>query len=176
MKVGICLGLSAGVALLAATGCAQTQQSIVRGQSPVVHAGGEFDGPVIGSAPGYGEHSHASSKHHDFKILDNHHSAMYGFDDGAYDCREQCYANHHKRVYDVGGSSMGCPACNGGMNCPAGGCPHCGCGCDHGCPRHYHTYQYKWPQNLVYPPPVVPAGMVQYPYYTLRGPSDFFMK
>jgi hypothetical protein len=83
-----------------------------------------------------------------------------------------------QRVYEVGGhgNGAGCPACNGGMNCPDGGCPHCGCGCDHGCPDHYTTYSYKWPRNLVYPPPVLPAGMVQYPYYTLKGPSDFFMK
>ena len=26
----------------------------------------------------------------------------------------------------------------------------------------------------VYPPPQVPGGAVMYPYYTLKGPSDFF--
>ena len=43
-------------------------------------------------------------------------------------------------------------------------------------PQHVQTYQYDWPQNMVYPTQSVPAGMVQYPYYTLRGPTDFFMK
>ena len=42
-------------------------------------------------------------------------------------------------------------------------------------PQHYQTYQSDWPQNMVYPQQV-PSGMVQYPYYTLRGPTDFFMK
>ena len=41
---------------------------------------------------------------------------------------------------------------------------------------HYHTYRYKQPQGLVYPAPNQPAGAVTYPYYTHKGPSDFFMK
>jgi len=54
-------------------------------------------------------------------------------------------------------------------------------GWDHGGHRHpgqyhYHTYRYKQPQCLVYPAPNQPAGAVTYPYYTHKGPSDFFMK
>lgn len=181
MNVGICLGLSAGIAVCVASGCSQTQPSIVRGQSPVVpsavmQASGEYGGPIIGSAPGYAEQPHFKSHHRDFGVLNRHHSPIYGFDEGAYDGKEQFYANHQKHVYDVGGDASGCPACNGGMSCPAGGCPHCGFGCGHGCPKHVHSYQYNWPRNQVYPSPVLPAGMVQYPYYTLRGPTDFFMK
>lgn len=183
MKFGISLAVSAGIALLLATGCSQTQQSIVRGQSPVVQPSGVYDGPIIGTAPGYGERPHVKSHTHDFKILHqngkplaDHHGPDYGYDDGAYDGREQFYPNHHKHVYDVGGAEVGCPACNGGLSCPPSGCPHCGYGCGHHCPKHVHSYQYNWPQNLVYPSPVLPAGMVQYPYYTLRGPTDFFMK
>lgn len=41
---------------------------------------------------------------------------------------------------------------------------------------HYHTYRYKQPCDLVYPAPNQPAGVVTYPYYTHKGPSDFFMK
>lgn len=181
MKLGICLGLSAGVALLAATGCAQTQ-NVVRGQSPAVQTSGDVEGPIVGTAPGYGEKPHFKNSPHDFKPYARHYNHTLGFDDGAYDGKEQFYANHRKHVYDVGGGS-GCPACDGGMSCPPGGCPYCGCGCDSGCPHHYQTYSYNgcfghggWPRNLVYPPPVLPAGMVQYPYYTLRGPTDFFMK
>lgn len=43
-------------------------------------------------------------------------------------------------------------------------------------PRHHHTYDYKAPQNLSYPPATQQAPVVQYPYYTVKGPSDFFMK
>ncbi|MEX0718062.1 MAG: hypothetical protein WD066_15825 [Planctomycetaceae bacterium] len=40
--------------------------------------------------------------------------------------------------------------------------------------RTFHTYHH--PTDLRYPSPHVPAAIVQYPYYTNRGPTDFFMK
>ncbi len=42
--------------------------------------------------------------------------------------------------------------------------------------RHYHTFEYKAPEGLRYPPANQPPAVVQYPYYTLRGPTDFFQK
>lgn len=53
-----------------------------------------------------------------------------------------------------------------------GVCRHCrGCGCC--CCRPYRV-----PKNLRYPPageiPGVSSGIVQYPYYTCKGPDDFF--
>ncbi len=52
---------------------------------------------------------------------------------------------------------------------------------DHGGRRHrgiynYHTYSYHEPKGLVYPAPNQPGGVVTYPYYTHKGPSDFFWK
>ncbi len=52
---------------------------------------------------------------------------------------------------------------------------------DHGGRRHkgqyhYHTYSYKQPCKPVYPQPNQPGGAVTYPYYTHKGPSDFFWK
>ena len=41
-------------------------------------------------------------------------------------------------------------------------------------PKHHFSYSYQRPSNLQYPPPQVPGGVVVYPYYTLKGPSDFF--
>jgi len=41
---------------------------------------------------------------------------------------------------------------------------------------HYHTFEYDVPDNLSYPPANQPPAIVQYPYYTLRGPTDFFQK
>lgn len=61
-----------------------------------------------------------------------------------------------------------------GGACPDGG-SHNGQG-GLGCPPHKHWYRYEEPQNLVYPPANQPAPIVQYPYYTMRGPTDFFMK
>ena len=43
-------------------------------------------------------------------------------------------------------------------------------------PTHHHTWDYKAPQNLSYPDPNQPPGIVQYPYYTVKGPTDFFFK
>lgn len=78
-------------------------------------------------------------------------------------------------------STSGFPGYDASMNCPSGPCGYgggcgvgCGHGCGHGCPHHYHSYAYTRPHNLVYPPPQSPAGAVVYPYYTHKGPSDFF--
>ncbi|MEO1996375.1 MAG: hypothetical protein ABGZ17_13990 [Planctomycetaceae bacterium] len=43
-------------------------------------------------------------------------------------------------------------------------------------PKHRHYYTYDAPQNLVYPPKNTPPAVVQYPYYTVKGPTDFFYK
>jgi hypothetical protein len=43
-------------------------------------------------------------------------------------------------------------------------------------PTHYHWFSYEQPRNLVYPPANTPAAVVQYPYYTLKGPDDFFLQ
>ena len=96
------------------------------------------------------------------------------------------------------GAYEDCPQCYG--QCPPGGCPVCfgvpGLPCLPGCglflghhrrgglfvPQHIHRYSYDQPQNLLYPPgsdPRVPGRMgpmpvVQYPYYTTKGPDDYF--
>ena len=78
----------------------------------------------------------------------------------------------------------------GGYGCPTGDCHAYGGGfgggyCDQPWmhdggygygkyPNHRHSYSYKRPKNLVYPPANTPAAVVQYPYYTTKGPSDFF--
>ncbi|QDT81236.1 hypothetical protein Mal35_47160 [Gimesia maris] len=42
-------------------------------------------------------------------------------------------------------------------------------------PKHYQTYKYV-PPATVYPQQNQPLGIVQYPYYTHKGPDDFFLK
>ncbi|WP_417851471.1 hypothetical protein [Thalassoglobus sp.] len=50
-------------------------------------------------------------------------------------------------------------------------------GCDLNCyPRHNYTYGYQRPKHLVYPQQNATGGAVVYPYYTHKGPSDFFRK
>ena len=75
--------------------------------------------------------------------------------------------------YGPGGNGMNCPPAH---NHPNGAeCPMCAPDNFHG-PTHHHTYDYRQPSNLTYPPQNQPAGTVVYPYYTHKGPSDFFMK
>jgi hypothetical protein len=147
--------------------------TIIRGQGP------EFDGPIIGSAPGYGQFTKGHHPKHDFVNRPGVYNNNFGFDDHRYAGGTGAYSafkgGHH------GDSSCDYSECDNG--CPPGGHGHCrsphivggGFG-GHGFPHHRQTYSYDWPQNPVYPPPVLPAGFVQYPYYTLRGPTDFFMK
>lgn len=74
----------------------------------------------------------------------------------------------------AGGS---CPPQYGGM-CPHGlgtGCPSCGLGrAPDWYPKHHFSYSYSVPRNLTYPEQNAVGGAIVYPYYTHRGPSDFF--
>lgn len=81
-------------------------------------------------------------------------------------------------------------ACDSGMcqngNCESGACQNGRCGrggfgpdrclnlpC-HPVHRNFHTYDA--PSGLTYPQQDTPPATYQYPYYTTRGPTDFFMK
>lgn len=81
-------------------------------------------------------------------------------------------------MYYDGPAGSGCESrqCQPGHNHPNGAqCPQCAPK-NFWVPKHHHTYSYKQPQNLSYPAQNQPAGVVVYPYYTCKGPSDFFMK
>jgi len=43
-------------------------------------------------------------------------------------------------------------------------------------PTHHHTSTYKAPRDLKYPSQNQPPAVYQYPYYTVKGPTDFFYK
>ncbi len=69
-----------------------------------------------------------------------------------------------------------CPPQAGGGMCPHGlhgGCRTCGRAPDW-YPRHHKTYSYSVPSDLSYPAQNAVGGAVVYPYYTHKGPSDFF--
>ena len=64
----------------------------------------------------------------------------------------------------------------GGHGCP--GC--CSAAGQHNLlamPKH-HVFSHgnNQPKDLVYPPANQPGAVVQYPYYTVKGPTDFFME
>jgi hypothetical protein len=113
-------------------------------------------------------------------------------------------AGHHPAAY-ANGHHGGHPAMLPGGGPPFGGCPTVGCPPGHGGfgghpghgPAQYGEWTpvgsgwdggwggggiddggpiYETPRKLSYPPAHVPPSFVQYPYYTLKGPSDFFMQ
>lgn len=73
---------------------------------------------------------------------------------------------HRASMATGGHNPQNCPVCQQGQG---------GAGQWRGwTPIHHHTYSYKPPKDLAYPPDNQPAAVVQYPYYTVKGPSDFF--
>lgn len=156
------------------SGC-QSMGTVARGQSPegdVVPAGHihKHREPVKAAASGLADHYHG------------HHNTSTTF--------------YHQKSSP--GGCPGCPGAHGGHHCPGG--HHPGVRSDYGGlryhpalhmlhpqgpyetpmdwhPRHGFSYSYKQPNDLVYPPPG-PAGgaggVIVYPYYTHKGPSDFF--
>lgn len=68
--------------------------------------------------------------------------------------------------------------CQGNGYCPGNGCYNPNELCNLPChPVHRNSFTYNTPGGeLMYPPSPTPAAITQYPYYTLRGPTDFFMK
>ena len=154
-------------------GCSMSNPT-VRAQNP------DLGGPIIGSAPGYGQLKNTPylghHGHHDFKPYTGARDNNFGYEGGYY-AGPNGYFTDRNLPYGANGA-YGCPDCCDGQQCPNGGCHRCGRGCGYrdGKPQHFQTYQYDWPQNMVYPQQGLPAGMIQYPYYTLRGPTDFFMK
>lgn len=100
------------------------------------------------------------------------------------DAVAEAYAQQHMSQTSYGGQvTQGMPSQtqygNGASN-PANyyGGGYCqGYGSDLSCyPRHNYTYGYQRPRHLVYPQPQAAGGAVVYPYYTHKGPSDFFRK
>ncbi|HWL08541.1 MAG TPA: hypothetical protein VNQ76_09060 [Planctomicrobium sp.] len=89
------------------------------------------------------------------------------------------YVEHHSKTIYHGtvpqeaGGAPGCPpgGYSGYENCPPGNAHGLG---THGCRQDRYSYNYLVPNNLVYPQQNSVGGAVVYPYYTHRGPSDFF--
>jgi hypothetical protein len=52
--------------------------------------------------------------------------------------------------------------------------PMAGAPCRYPIPRQYYRMRYVVPQGLQYPPENQPPAVVQYPYYTTKGPDCFF--
>ncbi len=74
--------------------------------------------------------------------------------------------------YQLGGQTGACR--HGIPDAFPGGCPYCRADYIRWMPKHYHSFTYDFPNDLTYPAPNAPGGAIVYPYYTVKGPSDFF--
>jgi hypothetical protein len=173
--------LIAGLALAGATCGCQSLGTVSRGQSPQVEPPAAVTQTGLETSHPVDEHIVEDMAHHLTPHTPSLHQAM---EDHVQDMAD-------KHAYDVSfygeatqmGANGACPsgmcpqgACPSGA-CPGYGCPSCGMG--NGLdwyPKHYGSYSYQVPNDLVYPPQNVPGGAIVYPYYTHRGPSDFFRK
>lgn len=153
-------GLAACLVLLAGSGCTSGNQGIIRGQTPATRTALIQPAPEAGSdymnhwgepapSPGCGPG------------CQNPDLAPFGMYSGMHHPAHRHPPYQH--VLNHGGPySASCCLYGGGLE---GGHQ----------PTHYHIYSYEQPRDLVYPPANTPAAIIQYPYYTTKGPDDFFL-
>lgn len=188
MKQTTTLALACLMASVAMCGC-QSVGTVARGQSPSLehpHPSGVHQGleqAVQDSHLSQAIENHARSAqfdYHNTKTTYNHMVLPANCETGGLDgaicpdgnCRQgYCPDGQCRSGYYPGGI---CP--HHGL-CPGGFCKGCGYGNDlNHYPTHHHSWSYSRPQNLTYPSPGQAGGAVVYPYYTHKGPSDFFRK
>lgn len=121
---------------------------------------------------------------------DAYNAAKSGINDAWHEAHNThtTYFNQNSGVGRGFGGAMSPPYGPGGGNglmqqpwCPSGYCPggHGAIGAGNQFnwyPKHGFSYAYERPNDLVYPPAGGIGGAVVYPYYTHKGPSDFFRK
>ena len=159
------------------TGCGSAP-TVFRAQEPI-------QDPMV-QQTSHGTQPHLSEAIHDYE---KYNEVLY-FDNANGETKAQQQASQPYPAHTHAHNGGACPACEDCPHCkgcpPSGqSCPFCQQGlggnpnCDpngghHKYPDHHFTYSYHRPKNLKYPSPQVPAGAVVWPYYTLKGPSDFF--
>ena len=159
------------------TGIQQADYEVARGQSLTPHQEGTHR--PLGNAVNNQLNAAISPKGKD-------HIPHYGLKTAVHDHLYNTQVGYYDASQPIcGGTGQpGDPMCPSCPTCPGagplgghfGGCPggQCG-GCGSGqCVRHYHSYRVEQPKNLVYPQPNAVGGATVYPYYTHKGPSDFF--
>lgn len=142
-------GLFAAIAVSATVGCS-SPATVTRAQSPgIQQVGHHSHGPLCdGNCLGHGGGSFGA----------------FGGGFGGGSCRP---AHGMSTMHNCPIGSPGCPT----------GCWDGGWGGEEtGFLGRKYERTFVAPQNLKYPPQNVPPTVIQYPYYTLRGPTDFFMK
>lgn len=145
-----------------ACGCGSTGV-VTRGQDP--------HGPAPGQFQTYRSPAGAVQDH-----FSGQHTAYFSDGNGALDRLHQANCQQQQ-----GGAYCpeNCPPGGYGATCPhgyhGGSCRSCGgCRAPDWYPKHHRTYSYSVPNDLSYPAQGAVGGAIVYPYYTHKGPSDFF--
>lgn len=145
------LSVVTALLLMSSVGCTSPLQALIRGQSPPApHAAGEVryaEAPA--GAVMYG-------------------SPMAGSEADCPDGKCKEYTGGWHWLFGLKGKPRG-QSCRQRGTCRPQETGH---GKAHG--YHIHNWTYTPPRGLVYPPANQPAGVWFYPYYTLKGPDDFF--
>lgn len=169
MKITTLTGWAAGIMLMVVcSGCGGTGTLVPRGQSPDLQTVYENQNnkqqqtvqPVNHRRHSQFEHSKLEHMKSEFRggAYNRHNNT-----EQTWHSEPNVYPRHNQ--YQGGQGYSDCPDCRRG-NCQRRGCRlriH-----------HHHTYDVKRIQNSVYPQQGQPGGAVVYPYYTHKGPSDFF--
>jgi hypothetical protein len=178
--------MAAFIALPLCLGCAAGNGTIVRGQNPTVPE-------AAYSPPGQPVGYHYAASAHVHNYIDENCNWLHG------PITTQAGPDGKAWQGCPGGACGpgGCPPGGCGPHgCGPHGChgPHCAhCGLNGAGPNfnagwyptHHHWYTYHEPGRghdvlghcqggLLYPPENAPGAVVVYPYYTLKGPDDFF--
>ena len=172
MNARVTWGLAICVVGLAAGNVrAQDYGSYLEGQHQISHAAAAYrmGGNYHPHGPG-----HLTHNLHEGAMVTWHGHHTTPVAHGCFLCPHGCYGNcpngcHHGDPCDP--------------NCPPGHCPHgllrgrCAhCLAGLNLKGHHHYWSYSQPAGLVYPPAHQPPAVVQYPYYTVKGPDDFFLQ
>lgn len=161
MITRVASGLTACLLMSLLVGCAN--QSLIRGQSPANSASNDASATVVEAPVVHGETYYgAPPVEHPFPYNTRVARAVRRRVESELPQDEymHCYKNGEL------------PTWNGSAWVYADGTPYWGWA-----PTHHFSFNYKVPENLVYPSPSpTPAGMTMYPYYTLKGPDCFFHK
>ncbi len=190
------MSLTAGITMIVVTApLASAQQPVYRGQSPsgIVQAYGDQSN-TSGAIQQTAERRLAGHLHDHVAytpggqyypgINPGQYQTVRGrspvvYPDGGTCPSGNCPAGNYSAFNDYAGYGASCPPGYGGQY-PGGQCPG---GCRQGCIHHNHSYSVRTPTNLTYPMQgpagqygqAQPAGAVVYPYYTHKGPDDFFL-
>lgn len=154
------------------SGCQTFGTNTIRGQSPpsgseTTKVRGLYHTPIRSAA------EELQDKYHE-----HHDTTTYYYSPNT--ANGVAAAGHH--TFPASGPAANCPPAYGDPNCPPAygqqACPpgygHGQGDCNTGIGQDKFSYAYKVPNDLVYPPAGGVGGSVVYPYYTHRGPSDFF--